>query len=79
MDYFSLSCKNWCCGGVDAWRVHNLKVGGSRLDGGGTSSDLTVENDVCCEEARVEKRRRNIFGCKLLRRRIDVKREREML
>ena len=55
MDYFSLSCKNWCCGGVDAWRVHNLKVGGSSLDGGGTSSDLTVENDVCCEEARVEK------------------------
>ena len=54
VDYFSLSCKNWCCGGVDAWRVHNLKVGGSSLDGGGTSSDLTVENDVCCEEVRVE-------------------------
>ena len=54
MDYFSLSCKNWCCGGVDAWRIHNLKVGSSSLDGGGTSSDLTVENDVCCEEVRVE-------------------------
>ena len=54
MDYFSLSCKNWCCGGVDAWRVHNLKVGGSSLDGGETSSDLIVENDVCCEEVRVE-------------------------
>ena len=39
---------------MDAWRVHNLKVGGSSLDGGRTSSDLTVENDVCCEEARVE-------------------------
>ena len=50
MDYFSLSCKNWCCGGGDAWRVHNLKVSGSSLDGGGTS----VENDVCCEEVRVE-------------------------
>ena len=73
MDYFSLFCKNWCCGGVDAWRVHNLKVGGSSLDGGGTSSDLTVKNDVCCEEVRVEECRRNILGCKLLMRWIDVK------
>ena len=64
---------------MEACRVHNLKVGSSSLDGGGTSSDLTVENDVCCEEVRVEEWRRNIFGCKLLRRRIDVKREREML
>ena len=39
---------------MDAWRVHNLKVGGSSLDEGGTSSDSTVENDICCEEVRVE-------------------------
>ena len=49
-----MSVKNWRCGRVEACRVHNLKVGSSSLDGGGTSSDLTVENDVCCEEVRVE-------------------------